>query len=241
MEPSVFAYAERHDNIEAIYKKLQEKRNTADVTEVLKELHRIVNEAIRAAAPGNDHAEGLTVDLSTIDFGRLRDEFAGKVRRKHAALQDIREVVEQKLAQMLARNPMHMDYYKKYQAIIADYNREKDRATVEATFARLFALATSLDAEERRAAEEGLSQDEYALFRMIFRDNLSKTDRERLKQASRVLLQALQELLKPMQNWTQNSTTQAEVKVCILDNLWAIASTPPIHRRGGRGCRRAGI
>jgi len=28
-------------------------------------------------------------------------------------------------AQMLARNPMRMDYYKKYQEIIADYNREK--------------------------------------------------------------------------------------------------------------------
>ena len=28
---------------------------------------------------------------------------------------------------------MRMDYYKKYQEIIADYNREKDRATVEAT------------------------------------------------------------------------------------------------------------
>ena len=40
---------------------------------------------------------------------------------------------------MLARNPMRMDYYKKYQEIIADYNREKDRATVEATFAQLVA------------------------------------------------------------------------------------------------------
>ena len=79
MEPSALAYAERHDNIEAIYKKLQEKRDTADVTEVLKELHRIVNEAIRAAAPGDDHAEGLTVDLSRIDFAKLRDEFASKV------------------------------------------------------------------------------------------------------------------------------------------------------------------
>ena len=98
MEPSAFAYAERHDNIEAIYKKLEEKRDTADVTEVLKELHRIVNEAIRAQQPGDDHAEGLTVDLSQIDFEKLRDEFANKVRRKHAALQDIREVVEKKLA-----------------------------------------------------------------------------------------------------------------------------------------------
>jgi type I restriction enzyme R subunit len=47
MEPTAFAYAERHDNIEAIYKKLTERRDTADVTELLKELHRIVNEAIR--------------------------------------------------------------------------------------------------------------------------------------------------------------------------------------------------
>ena len=31
-EPSAFAYAERHDDIEAIYKKLQERRDTADVT-----------------------------------------------------------------------------------------------------------------------------------------------------------------------------------------------------------------
>ena len=130
VEPSVLAYAERHDNIEAIYKKLQDRRDTADVTEVLKELHRIVNEVIRAATPGGDHAEGLTVDLSQIDLEKLRNEFASKVRRKHTALQDIRDVIEHKLAQMLARNPMRMDYYKKYQEIIADYNREKDRATV---------------------------------------------------------------------------------------------------------------
>ena len=52
MEPSAFPYAERHDNIEAIYKKLAERRDTADVTELLKELHRIVNEAIRTQAPG---------------------------------------------------------------------------------------------------------------------------------------------------------------------------------------------
>ena len=37
MEPSTFADAERHDNIKAIYKKLAERRDTADVTELLKE------------------------------------------------------------------------------------------------------------------------------------------------------------------------------------------------------------
>jgi type I restriction enzyme, R subunit len=52
-------------------------------------------------------------------------------------MQRIREVVERKVAQMLARNPMRMDYYRKYQEIIADYNREKDRVAVETTFAAL--------------------------------------------------------------------------------------------------------
>jgi type I restriction enzyme R subunit len=227
MEPSAFAYAERHDNIETIYKKLQEKRDTADVTEVLKVLHRIVNEAIRTAAHGDDHAAGLKVDLSQIDFGKLRDEFAAKVRRKHAALRDIRDVVEKKLAQMLARNPMRMDYYKKYQEIIADYNREKDRVTVEETFARLMDLASRLDAEERRAAEEGLSDDELALFDLLFKESISKTDREKLKQASRALLASLENLLCPMPGWTQNTTTQAEVNVFILDSLWRSLPRPP--------------
>jgi type I restriction enzyme R subunit len=227
MEPSVFIFAERHDNIEAIYRKLEEKRDTADVTEVLKELHKIVNEAIRAQSPGDDHAEGLTMDLSKIDFAKLRDEFAKKVKHKHSALQDIRDVIEQKFQQMLARNPMRMDYYKKYQEIIADYNREKDRVTVEETFARLVELANNLDAEQRRAAEEGLSDDEFTLFQMLFKDNISKADRERLKQASRSLLDSLRALLKPMPKWTENTSTQAEVKVFILDTLWRNLPKPP--------------
>src|SRR5207302_7100563 len=112
-EPSVYAYAERHDNVETIYKKLEERRDTADVTAVLKELHRIVNEAIRAAGPGEDHAEGLTVDLSKIDFERLRQEFA-QVPRKNLAVQNVREMVEKKLERMLQNNPALMDYYKRY-------------------------------------------------------------------------------------------------------------------------------
>lgn len=227
MEPSALDWADRHDDIEAIYKKLQDRRDTADVTELLKELHRIVNEAIRAAQPGQDHAEGLTIDLSRIDFEKLRDEFARKVRRKHAALQDIRDVVEKKLAQMLARNPLRMDFYKKYQAIVADYNREKDRVTVEQTFAQLVALAASLDDEQARAAREGLNDDELALFDLLFKAGIGQAERERLKQASRELLRSLQSLLAPMPAWARNASTQAEVKVFILDELWRSLPRPP--------------
>ena len=227
MEPSAFAYAERHDNIDTIYKKLEERRDTSDVTDVLKELHRIINEAIQTQGHGTDHADGLTVDLSRIDFEKLRDEFARKVRRKNAALQDISTVVEQKLLAMLKRNPERMDYYKKYQEIVADYNREKDRATVEDTFARLMALANDLDTEQRRAVEEGLTEDELALFDLLSKDEIAKPQREKLKQASQELLAKLQELLASMEQWTQNTQTQADVEVFILDQLYTVLPRPP--------------
>ena len=118
-EPTVFAYAERHDNIEAIYKKLTERRDTADVTELLKELHRIVNEAIRTQSPGDEQADGLTFDLSQIDIATsCEEEFAAKARHKATALQDIRELIEHKLAEMLAGNPTRMDYQQKYEEIV---------------------------------------------------------------------------------------------------------------------------
>jgi type I restriction enzyme R subunit len=88
-------------------------------------------------------------------------------------------------------------------------------------------LAHSLDAEQRRAAEEGLSDDKYALFQMLFKDNISRADRDQLKQASKSLLASLHKLLTPMYDWTKNTSTQAEVKVFILDNLWQSLPRPP--------------
>ena len=227
MEPSAFPYAERHDNIEAIYKKLSERRDTADVTELLKELHRIVNEAIRTQTPGEDQTEGLTLDLSQIDVEKLRDEFAKKVRHKATALQDIREIVEQKLAEMLARNPSRMDYQQKYEAIVADYNREKDRVTIEETFRRLMELIEELDAEQRRAVEEDLSEDELALFDLLKKEDLGKAARERVKQASRELLASIKARLKELDRFWEKEQTKADVKIFILDEVYTKLPTPP--------------
>ena len=226
-EPSAYAYAERHDNIEAIYKKLTERRDTADVTALLKELHRIVNEAIRTQEPVDDQAEGLRFDLSQIDMEKLRDEFAKNVRHKATAIQDIREIIEQKLAEMLARNPARMDYQQKYEEIVADYNREKDRATVEETFRRLTELMDELDAEQRRALEEGLSEDELALFDLLKKEDLGKAERERVKQASRDLLASIKARLTQLDRFWEKEQTKAAIVVLIRDEVHTRLPTPP--------------
>ncbi len=227
VEPSALTYAERHDNIEAIYKKLGERRDTADVSALLQILHRIVNQAIATQSPGGDQTSGLTVDLSQINMEKLRDEFGKKVKHKATVIEDIRRIVEDKLAQMLARNPLRMNYEKKYQEIIAAYNQDKDRATVEDTFAKLLDVVNALDAEQRRSVEEGLSEDQLALFDLLQRSDLSRADRERIKQASRELLAGILEVIAPLDRWTEKEQTQAEVETFILDHVYQALPEPP--------------
>jgi type I restriction enzyme, R subunit len=197
------------------------------VTELLKELHRIVNAAIRTANGGGDQADGLTFDLSQLDLERLREEFAKKVTRKATAIQDIRDIVEKKLAEMLARNPMRMDYQIKYEDIVAAYNAEKDRTSIEETFRRLVELVNSLDEEQKRAAREGLAGDELAIFDLLQKDGLDKTARERVKQASRELLASLQIRLSELDRFWEKEQTKADVQVFIMDEVFTGLPTPP--------------
>lgn len=169
----------------------------------------------------------LLVDLSLINMEKLRDEFAKKVKRKATVIEDIRQIVEEKLAQMLAANPLRMNYEKKYQEIIAAYNQDKDRATVEDTFAQLMDLANSLSAEQHRAVNEGLSEDQLALFDLVRRDDLSKADRERIKQASKELLAGVLKVIAPLDRWTEKEQTQAEVETFILDHVYQTLPEPP--------------
>jgi type I restriction enzyme, R subunit len=66
-----------------------------------------------------------------------------------------------------------------------------------------------------------------ALFDLLRRDGLKKTELERLKQASKTLLARVRELLATMEHWTRNAQTQAEVKSSILDWLYESLPRPP--------------
>ena len=138
-----------------------------------------------------------------------------------------RTIVEEKLAQMLAQNPLRMNYEKKYQKIIAAYNQDKDRATIEDTFAKLTKVLAGLDVEQQPAVQEGLSKGQLALFDLVQRGDLNKTERERIKQASRDLLAGVLAVIAPLDRWTEKEQTQAEVESFILDQVYLSLPEPP--------------
>ena len=142
-------------------------------------------------------------------------------------MQDIREIVEAKLAQMLARNPTRMDYQQKYEEIVEEYNREKDRVTIEVTFRRLTELMSELDTEQKRSVEEGLSEDELALFDLLKKGTLSKADREKVKEASRDLLAAIKGRLSQLDRFWEKEQTKADIEVFILDEIYGNLPSPP--------------
>ena len=80
-------------------------------------------------------------------------------------------------------------------------------------------MANSLDAEQQRAVELGLTEEQLALFDLLRKESLSGPEREKIKQESRDLLAELQRLIAPLEQWTEKEQTQAEVEVFILTVL----------------------
>ena len=120
-----------------------------------------------------------------------------------------------------------MDYYRRYSEIVAEYNREKDRVTIEETFARLVDLLATLNEEQRRAAEEGLTEDELAIFDLLKRDKLTKKQREAVKAASKHLLTKVLEVVALRHDWTAKEPTKAEVEVLIQGEVFTLLPNPP--------------
>ena len=63
----------QYDAINIVYTSLQADRDDADITDIIRQLHAIVEETIE---PRTDESqESALYDISQIDFDRLRKEF----------------------------------------------------------------------------------------------------------------------------------------------------------------------
>lgn len=65
------------------------------------------------------------------------------------------------------------------------------------------------------------------MFCLLYKDNISKADREKVKLTSRSLYGAVRKLIAERERWTEKEQTQAEVEVLILDSLFEALPTPP--------------
>lgn len=211
----------QYEAIAAIYAELQKKRKHVNTTNLMIEINSIISSYIEIQhMPITSNQETRRLDISAIDFGLLRTEFA-KVKRKNLVMRDLEEIIQQKLDRMLFTNPERINYYERYQQIIMGYNAEQDRATIEKTFMDLMDLANQMNQEEQRYAREGFSSDEeLSLYDMLFRDDLSKNDIKKLKEVATTLLRKIKNRIAEIDHWTDKQETKAEIDNLIRNILY---------------------
>ena len=214
---AINSYRAPCDAINIIYKSLQKDVEKADISDIMRELHAIIEHSI---APNTSEKEPTKLyDISKIDFNRLQKEFE-RSPAKNTTVQSLKEVIEKKLLKMLMQNPMRTDFQKHYEEVIGAYNNEKDRVTIEATFEALLKLVDALGEEEQRAVKEGLSEESLALFDVLLKPNLSKQEIDRIKKVAEGLYATLKSELARVQNFAAKQGTRDDIKVKIKNFLW---------------------
>ena len=185
-------------------------------------INEIVNDHLEVDDQQGVVAESRRFDISGINFDLLRREFA-RSKEKNLVLKDIQELLQERLAMLLAANPSRINFYERYQEIINEYNNEQNRVTIEKTFEELMTLSKELTEEEKRYIREGFENDEQlSMYDVLFKDDLTKDEIKKLKAVAVELLAKIKAQIAQMDHPFEKRETKAAIIVTIRDTLWEL-------------------
>lgn len=225
--PGINAHRADRDAIHIVYQRLQKDREQADISDIIRQLHQVVEEAI-VTTESSVAEDSPPYDISAIDFDKLKREFE-RSPAKRTTVQNLRQAVERRLQRLLQQNPLRADYQRHYERVVADYNREKDRVTIEQTFEALLKLVQALDDEEHRAMVLGLDEESLAIFDLLRKDDLRRSDIQRIKSVAVELLVTLKAEKLRVDQWREKEATRDAVKGTIHDFLYSDATGLPVE------------
>lgn len=200
----------------------------ADITEVKQKIADLLDQSVVApdgSLIGRDGKveygiikKGRMVDLSSMDFGKLKEEFKRK-EHKNIEIADLRAFIEKKLEDMLKENSTRTDFAEKYQRIVDNYNA--GGSSTENYFDELIKFAEGLKKEDERHIREGLTKDELEMFDILKKEKMTKEDEIKIKNAAKKLLKRLLEERPKVlvMDWFKDSQSQARVRSAIEDVL----------------------
>jgi type I restriction enzyme R subunit len=203
--------------------------NPPDISAVMGQIGQVLDQSITGIAIRDQGPP--SIDLSTIDFQALADKFKQK-RHKKTELEELKALIAAHLARMLQLNPTRADFRQKFEELIASYNAGS--RSVEEVYKQLLQLSLQLSQEQQRHIRENLSEEELAMFDILLQSapDLSDSDRAKVKQSARELVQRIKDLL--VLNWKQKFDARAKLKVVIeeaLDIGLPRAYTPELYQQ----------
>ena len=214
-EDQVKQFTPKYNAIEAIYNGLNQKTVEADIFMVMKRLQKLVNHSV-IIDPDFNHDDAY-IDLSSLDFDKLKKVF--EKRSANKMVYDLQQAVGAQLKRMMAQNPLRLEFYEKYQEIIKEYNDGKDAEAVRIAFDKLAKLINEMNEEEQRSAKEGLDEETLAIYDLLRKDSLTKSEEAKVKEVAVDMLAKLKAKPLKVERYRESTQITAQVRTMIHDNL----------------------
>lgn len=220
-------FRNEYNAVNIVYQSLQNDREKADISEIMMELHGVINKAVEIR---DDHIaeECVPFNIAAIDFERLKAEFKRSPAKK-TTVQNLKQVIEKRLRRMMQQNPLRTDFQKYYENIVAEYNSEKDRLNIENTFEELLKFVNELDKEEDRAVIEGLDQESLAIYDLLKKPDLKPLEIKKIKNTAQFLLEKLKQEKLKIGHWREKESSKDAVQLVIRDFLWDEQTGLPVE------------
>ncbi|HNZ59115.1 MAG TPA: type I restriction endonuclease subunit R [Syntrophorhabdaceae bacterium] len=217
----------------ALFYVMAEKINAlspdVDISEVMGKVEKLLDESI--AAEGYI-IEGVQkpIDLSLIDFDALKKKFMES--EKHIETEKLKGAINSKLTKMVRLNRTRINLTEKFQQMIDEYN--SGAINIEIFFDKLLIFAKELNKEEQRKISENLSsEEELALFDLLYKPGLTNKEKNQVKVAAKDLLGVLKRE-KLVLDWRKRQQARADVLYTIqtvLDKELPRSYTPEVFRQ----------
>ncbi len=186
---------------------------SVDVSQVKRDLEDLLDKSIQAGEYVIPQHKKVK-DLSILDADALHAFFAG-LEDKNIQMEGMTAELEDKIADMMKTNKKRARFMERLLALLNEYN--SGAHDIEQTLESLVALAKDLSVEEQRSVQEGMSEEELAIFDLLLKDPLNPAEVAVVKSTAHELLLALKERMVP--HWRDFEPNRAGVRLTISDFL----------------------
>jgi len=200
-----------------IAKQIRSLSGDVDVSDVMARVEQLLDESVAGFKIAEPEGGWKQYDLSQIDFDELHKRF--EKGRKRMLLEQLKQSVETKIAELIRVNYSRIDFAEKYNEMLKEYI--DPQTNLDEIFEKLKQFSQSLIEEEKRYLREGLDNEEQlAVFDILTRPNLALTKDEvgEVKLIARDLLQTLQQE-KMVLDWKKKQQARASIKNTIAKML----------------------
>lgn len=207
-DAKVYQFEEQIQLLHIIQKKIQALSPPVNIDRVMGDIEQVLDRSIDTEGYIISDQQDNTVDLSGLDFEKMRRDFEKK--HKNTEVQKLKNKVEQVLNDMVEKNKTRTDYLERFETMIAEYNAGSKN--VDLIYKDLVDFAEALNDEQKRHIQENLSEEELALFDILLKPEmqLDEKDKQQVKKAARSLLVTLKKE-KLVLDWRKKQQARAEV------------------------------